>query len=145
MTGSVGQIRTGMPLVLVDTLKTDLNLLVLNPENIESIHIYKDSIAISKFGDAGKFGAILIHPKADVRLLRIDKILDNSKLSIEDKKLRICINKTLVLDPQLILIENSEIVSVEVTKERNWVNAEDANSGERFINITTKTKRKGDL
>jgi hypothetical protein len=49
------------------------------------------------------------------------------------------------MDPQLILIENSEFVSVEIITERNWINTEDANSGERFINITTRTKRKGDL
>ena len=75
----------------------------------------------------------------------MDKILDNYKLSNEDKKLRICINKTLMRDPQLILIENSEIEYVEVTTDRHWINIEDANSGEKFINITTKIKPKNGL
>jgi hypothetical protein len=131
----------GPPLVLVDTLRTDLEHLIISPEKIEAIHIYKDSVAISKFGDAGKFGVVLIHPKADTKFLRMGKILDNSTLPIEDKKLRICINKNLVQDPQLILIENSEIESVEVTTERHWINSEDTHPGERFINITTRTKR----
>jgi hypothetical protein len=114
--------------------------LVLDPNKIISIDILKDSTAISKFGDAAKFGVVIIHPKTDVKFLRVDKILDNYKLSNEDKKLRICIDKTLVQDPQLILIENSEIEDVQITTERHWINVEDATSCERFINIVTRTK-----
>jgi len=136
---------TRTPLVLVDTFKTDINHLVLDQDKIVSINILKNSTAISKFGDAGKFGAIIIQPKTDAKFLRVDQILDNYKLSNEDKKLRVCVNKTLMRDPQLILIENSEIESVKVTTDRHWINTEDANSGEKFINITTKTKTKNGL
>lgn len=133
------------PLVLVDTFKTDINHLILDPNKIASIDILKDSTAISKFGDAAKFGVVIIHTKSDAKFLRVDKILDNYKLSNEDKKLRICIDKTLIRDPQLILIESSEIECVGVTTDRHWINIEDANSGEKFINITTKTKPKNGL
>ena len=136
---------TKKPMLLVDTFKTDINHFILDPDKIASINILKDSTAISKFGDAAKFGVIIIHPKSSATFLRVDKILDNYKLSNEDKKLRICINKTLMRDPQLILIENSEIECVEVTTDRHWLNIEDANSGERFINITTKTKPQNGL
>jgi len=135
----------GRPLVLVDTFKTDINHLVLDPNKIISIDILKDSSVISKFGDAAKFGVIIITPKTSATFLRVDKILDNYKLSNEDKKLRICIDKTIIREPQLILIESSEIECVEITTDRRWINIEDANSGEKFINITTKAKSKNGL
>src|SRR6476661_4632382 len=69
------------PLVLVDTFITDITHLVLDPQKIDSINIFKDSTAISKFGDAGKFGVIIIYPKPYAKFLRVDKILDNYKLS----------------------------------------------------------------
>ena len=132
----------GTPLVLVDTFRTDMNHLVLDPQKVDSINIFKNSAALLKFGDAGKFGVIIIYPKTYAKFLRVAKILDNYKISKEDKKLRICINKTLMPAPHLILIENSEIISVEITTDRHWINVEDANSGEKFINIITRTKDK---
>ena len=134
-----------MPLIFVDTFETDMNHLVLGPQNIESINIFKDSVALSKFGKTGKNGVVMISAKAHTTLLRVDKILNEYKLSAEDKKLRICINKTLMRNPQLILIEQSEIERVEVTTDRHWTNTDDANSGEKFINIVTRTKGKDGL
>jgi hypothetical protein len=131
---------TRIPIVFVDTFRTDMKHFVLDPENIKSINIFKDSSAVSKFGDAGKYGVIIIYPKANTTFLRVDKILNEYKLSDDDKKLRICINKTLMPTPQLILIDKSEIERVEITTDRHWTNTEDANSGERFINIVTRTK-----
>jgi hypothetical protein len=52
------------PLVLVDSFTTDVNYLVLNPQNIESIDILKDSAATSRFGQAGKFGVIFHSSKS---------------------------------------------------------------------------------
>lgn len=133
------------PLVFVDTFKTDMNHLVLNPQKIESIDVLKDSAAMAKYGEVGRFGVVVIHPKREAKFSRVDKIIDNYNLPDKDRNLRVCINKNLVQDPQLILIENSEIERVEITTDRHWTNVEDANSGEKFINITTKTKRKNDL
>ena len=130
------------PLVLVDSFKTDISYLVLDPNKIESINILKDSLAISKYGVEAKDGVIIIQPKINVQFLRIDRILDNNKIKAEDRKLRICINKTLIRETQLILIESSEIEDVQITTDRHWINSEDANSCERFINIITKTKDK---
>ena len=130
------------PLVLVDSFKTDISYLVLDPNKIESINILKDSLAISKYGVEAKDGVIIIQPKKNVQFLRIDRILDNNKIKGEDRKLRICINKTLIRETQLILIESSEIEDVQITTDRHWTNSEDANSCERFINIITKNKDK---
>jgi TonB-dependent SusC/RagA subfamily outer membrane receptor len=137
--GSTNKIN---PLVFVDSFKTDLSYLVLDPDKIESINILKDSSSISKYGDEAKDGVILIQPKRNFQFLRIDKILDNSKINTGDRKLRVCINNNLIREPQLILIESSEIEDVQITTDRHWINSEDANSCERFINIITKTKDK---
>jgi TonB-dependent SusC/RagA subfamily outer membrane receptor len=137
-----GPINKINPLVFVDSFKTDISYLVLDPNKIESINILKDSLAISKYGVEAKNGVIIIQPKSDVQLLRIDRILDNNKIKGEDRKLRICINKTLIRETQLILVESSEIEDVQITTGRHWINSEDANSCERFINIITKTKDK---
>jgi len=122
-----------------------MNHLVINPDHIHSINIFKDSTAILKFGDAGKYGTIIIYSKDHTTLLRVDKILNEYNISNEEKKLRICINKTLMENPQLILIEKSEIERVEVTTDRHWINIEDANSCEKFINIVIRTKDKNGL
>jgi hypothetical protein len=136
---------TIIPLILVDTFNTDINHLVLDPSVIESLKVLNDSTAQSKYGDAGKFGVIIIYPKPRVKFLRVDKILKIYNLSNEDKKLRICINKTLLRNPQLILIEKSQIESVEVTTDRHGINIHDAKSGEKFINIITRTKNNNGL
>lgn len=136
---------TKTPLVIVDSFRTVITHLVLDPQKIDSINIFKDSTAISKFGDAGKFGVIIIYPKKYVTLLRVDKILENYKLSNEDKKLRICINKILMRDPQLILIESSEIENVEVTTEINYRYYDPGNRNEKFINIITRQEMKDGL
>src|SRR5215203_3931028 len=110
---------TRMPLVFVDTFRTTMNHLVISPDHIKSIDIFKDSTAISKFGEVGKYGTIIIYSKDHTTLLRVDKILNEYNISNEEKKLRICINKSLMENPQLILIEKSEIERVEVTTDRH--------------------------
>lgn len=113
---------------------------MLDPKEIKSIEVLKDSTAISKYGDAAKFGVIIIYPKPRVKFLRVDKILAKYNLSDEDKKLRICINKAIIRNPQMILIEQSQIERVEVTTDIQGINNQDANSGEKFINIITRKK-----
>ena len=137
-----GPINKINPLVLVDSFKTDMSYLVLDPNKIESINILKDSLAISKYSAEAKDGIIIIQPKKNLQFLRIDRILDNNKINAVDRKLRICINNNLMKETQLILVESSEIEAVQITTDRHWINSEDANSCERFINIITKTKDK---
>ena len=128
------------PLVMVDNIKTDMQHLVLDPKNIESINVYKDSAAIAKFGEAGKHGVIIILPKADTRFLQLAGILDKYNISKADRFLRVCINQKLMKEPGLILIEESEFVHIEITSEINKIVSENENPEEKFINIITKPK-----
>jgi hypothetical protein len=123
------------PLVVVDSFKTEISYLVLDPGKIASIDIIKDSAAILQFGEAGKFGVIFIHAKVGTKFLQADEILDYYNLSDEDKKLRVYINRLFIENAKLILIEQSELDGVEVITDSTV-------SGGRFINIRTRTKDK---
>jgi hypothetical protein len=124
------------PYMLVDDIEVlDLKLLVISPDKIESITVFKDSNAIRMYGDKAIAGAVILKTKPNTKFLRITDLLEMYNISPVDKKLRICINKTLVSRPDLILIEASEISGVEITTDRKWIHAEDANSTERFLNI----------
>lgn len=127
------------PYLIVDSLSADLKYLVLSPDKIESINILKDAVAT--YGDKAKYGAIIIKTKPNTTLLRVSEILDKYGVSKADRELRICINKTLVSQQELVLIEASEILGVDITTDRYWVNPNEANSNEKFINISTKEKR----
>lgn len=129
-----------LPFVLVDTFSTELKLLVINPKNIESINVFKDSTALATFGAKARHGAIIIKTKEDTKLLRTNQLLDKFNIPAADRSLRICLNKRLVSQPQMLLLEESEIQNVEITTDRQWVHPEEANSTERFINITTTTR-----
>ena len=128
----------GRPLVIVDSFKTAMNYFVCDPGKIESITIYKDSTAIAKYGGAGKFGVVVIQSKGNADFLRADKIIDSYNLSPENRGLRVCINKTLLPERNLILIDRSKITGVEITTDRLLDITEDASTGERFINIQTQ-------
>ncbi len=132
------------PLIFVDSFKTDIKYLILDPRMMESITVYKDSNAVSKFGEMGRHGVIIIKPTAHTTFLQIEKIFEKYNIPNVDRKLRICINKTLIPEPELILIEESEILDVKITTERIWT-FDDANTGERFINITVRIGNKDGL
>jgi len=132
------------PYFLVDTFTADFKCLVISPEKIEAVNILKDSNAVAMYGEKAKFGAVIMKTKPNTILLRVGDILTKYNVSKSDQTLRICINKTLVSRPDLILIEASEILGVEITTERYWLNAEEANSDEKFINIkTSRTDKNG--
>lgn len=130
------------PLVLVDTFKTYRPYFVIDAAKLESVTIFKDSSAMTKFGVAARHGVLYIKTKGKPHLLRVDDIIRRYAVSSHDSKLRVCIDKILVKEPQFILIEASEIQDVHVTTDRYWNLLEDRNSGERFINIVTRGQRK---
>lgn len=127
------------PYFLVDTFQIDdLKNLILTPDKIESVNVLKDSSAIAAYGAKAKHGAVIIKTKPDTKLLRVADVLDQYKISKADQKLRICINKTIISQPQFLLLAADQIDGVEITTEKNWVHPEDANTNERFINIIVR-------
>lgn len=59
--GSIGEGSTSGPLVLIDGVPGDMNM--LNPGDIESISVLKDAAASSIYGSEAPFGVILITTK----------------------------------------------------------------------------------
>ena len=129
------------PYFQVDSFTVDFSHLILSPDRIESINVFKDDNAIAAYGDKAKYGAVIIKTKPNTTLLRISDVLEKYNLSKEDKELRVCLNKVLISRPVLALIEANEILGIEITMERLWVNPEDATCDERFINIKTSARK----
>lgn len=59
--GTIGSGSTGSPLVLIDGMEGDMN--ILNPQDIESITVLKDAASASIYGSRAPFGVILITTK----------------------------------------------------------------------------------
>lgn len=129
------------PYLLVDSFRTDLRYLVIDAGNIESINVFKDSTAVLTYGEEARYGAVIIKTLPRTKLLRLPAILDKYNILATDRSLRVCIDKTLVAKTAFILIEEASLAGVEITTDRYWINAEDAISGERFINIRTSPKK----
>lgn len=59
--GTIGDGSSGSPLVLIDGMEGDINM--LNPQDIESISVLKDAAAASIYGSRAPFGVILVTTK----------------------------------------------------------------------------------
>lgn len=61
-TGSIGNGSNDNPLILIDGIEGDLNL--LNPNDIESISVLKDAASASIYGSRAAFGVLLVTTKS---------------------------------------------------------------------------------
>lgn len=59
--GTIGQGSSSAPLILIDGMQGDIN--ILNPEDVESISVLKDAASASIYGSRAAFGVILITTK----------------------------------------------------------------------------------
>lgn len=59
--GTIGDGSSGSPLVLIDGMEGDINM--LNPQDIESVSVLKDAAAASIYGSRAPFGVILVTTK----------------------------------------------------------------------------------
>lgn len=59
--GTISDGSSGAPLVLIDGIEGDIN--VLNPQDVESVSVLKDAAAASIYGSRAPFGVILIKTK----------------------------------------------------------------------------------
>jgi hypothetical protein len=129
------------PYVLVDSFTTDTKHMMISANHIKEVNVLKGSIATKTLGDKARNGAVIITTKPGTTLLRLNQILDKYNIPEADRKLRVCINETLVSKPELIIADMGEIQAVEITADRYWQHAEDADSNERFINIKAGSKK----
>lgn len=59
--GTIGQGSSSAPLILIDGMQGDINL--LNPEDVESISVLKDAASASIYGSRAAFGVVLVTTK----------------------------------------------------------------------------------
>lgn len=60
-TGTIGEGSSSSPLILIDGMEGDLNL--VNPQDIENVTVLKDAAASSIYGSRAPFGVILVTTK----------------------------------------------------------------------------------
>jgi TonB-dependent SusC/RagA subfamily outer membrane receptor len=128
------------PLVFIDSVESDLNILWINPDDIKSIDILKDSTAVAKYGEKAKNGVIIIRTKRDIEMIKLSELITQYSMSIKDKNLKVCKDKILVEDPDKILVSRSDIAKVEVITDNYWHTPLIAGPEEKFINIVMKRK-----
>ena len=133
-------------LIIIDTITTLGNdEFIFNPKKITSISLIKPDSSIFLYGEKARYGAIIIKPKGTIKFVRLDAILNKFNIKKEDRSLRVCINHSIVEVPSNILADESEIVRVEITTERNWRYYDNGIRKERFINIITREGQKNGL
>lgn len=131
-------VRREEPLVLVNDTETDLKHLVLNPGNIEKLHVLKDSSVVATYGDKARHGVLLIVLKPKITLSKLDAVLNQFNIAEPDRKLKVCIDKILVKDTAKILVDPSEVSRIEITTERVLNYSFEEYTGEKYINIITR-------
>jgi TonB-dependent SusC/RagA subfamily outer membrane receptor len=129
------------PLVIVNSIETELSNIWLSPDKIKAMKVLKDSSATAIYGDRGKNGVLIIETKPSIELLKLATLLDLFNISEKDKTLKICKDKVLIQNPERILADKSEIVKIEVITDTYWVTPLIVGSEERFINIETRHKQ----
>ena len=133
----INQDTSQQPLILVDSLQTDINYLFLDANKVQAIDVFKDAAAIKQFGERGKNGVVVIKTKANVSLLRLPELLEKYNLPDSVKKLRVCINEILVKRPELLLIDETKIRGVGTMALIDW-NYVNKPTDETVINISVE-------
>lgn len=103
--------------MLAGDAETVKSALILDPQHIQSINVYKGTEAIDKFGSKAKDGAIVIALKSDVALVRLAQVFAAFKVPAQQQNLPVAIDDKLVDKPELLLANLEEIDKVEVKKQ----------------------------
>lgn len=107
---------TTHPLVLVDGFETDMESMVLSPNNIEAITILKDQGATDKYGEKAKDGAIIITTKPGTRFKKITDFVDASK-NLNKSISKIELNGKTIANADHLLIDNSALINTMISAD----------------------------
>jgi hypothetical protein len=128
----------GNPLILIDTLFTYNESMILHPSKFISISTISATKATELYGATGRFGVIRIQTVSDIQFVRLNAILD--KFNVEDKyrNLRVCIDRAPVSEPEKLLADIKEIRNVEIITTKP-VPTDPGAKDVSYINIVTQT------
>jgi TonB-dependent SusC/RagA subfamily outer membrane receptor len=130
------------PLIIVDSVVTDFDHLLITADQILSIDVLKDSAAVAVYGDKAKHGLIIVHTKEKGAILSLAGLLDEFHIPEADRNLRVCIDNILVKDNNRILADKTNVVNVVVITGICWISPIEPGPEERYINIITKKAAK---
>ncbi len=128
---------TRHPLVFVDTFPTSLKSLILDPQHINSINVYKDTAALNRYGKQAVDGVILIQTKDRVSLLRLSGLYKNFNIPDSMTRYRVCIDEVLVDDPHLFLADATQVSSIHTFTSVDWTDLYHPKT-EKLVNIITR-------
>jgi hypothetical protein len=120
------------PVVIIDTFQTTFRTLILDSSGIKKtrkITIPSTSLHCSSYD------IVIIEPKDNIQLVRLDKVFDFFKIPAEDRKLKICINNILINNPSTILANINDIKNVEITDYIYSLDLSSENKGVKYLNI----------
>ncbi len=125
---------TKIPLVIINNFRTDLNHVVVNPVNIDSLNVLKDAISLSKYGEDAKDGVIVIYHSKKAEMMHLDEILKVYSFTEESKKIKILLNNKVIKHPEKIYIDKSKIKNVALVNNQPSLDVDEV----AFINISTE-------
>lgn len=125
------------PIIWIDTMKTDINHLLVGNEKIDSFHLLKDSAAVRLYGADAARGVLVMYPKDSVKLMRLPEFLEWQSVPAADRKLRVCVNHLLIRHPEYLIIDPSYIKTVQITQQRHGAYVNEASNGEFYLNLIT--------
>ncbi|WP_162052908.1 hypothetical protein [Pontibacter pamirensis] len=124
------------PLVIIGSQETAYDALILDPDKIQHLNVYKGEKALEKFGDKGKEGVVVMTLKKEITLARLPEIFEQFHVSEKGQKLTVAIDGKHVSEPELLLADLRQIKKVEVkpfdvTAPSRWT------FDEKYLNIVT--------
>lgn len=127
-------------IVLINGQKTSLSTLILDEKNIATVNVHKiGSPEAKKHDPTGKNNIVLVTMKDDVKLVQYEQIMDQFNIPAAQRILKVSINGTSLVKPDLILADLSQIEKVEVAEagarefaQWGWP------KGEKYLKIVTK-------
>lgn len=127
-------VKMKQPLIILGSLETNYNNLVIDPANLKIIKTYEDSLELVAFGEKGKDGVVLAQLKNETPLLRLEDALDYYQVPAKDRTLKVLVNKALV-NPDLFLaaVKRIERIKQDVTSIMRY----SFNKDEEYLNIVT--------
>ena len=125
------------PMAIVNSFKTDLNHLVINPDFIDSVRVNSNSDSLTKYGKAAQYGIIMIYISQKAEMLQLADILKIYNLTEKVSNLKIYLKSRWVTNPSLIYIDKSKLVKVELIHNEQSLKTDSSISEEHYIRITT--------
>ena len=124
------------PLILIDTLLTYNESMILHPSKFVSISTMNGQKGIELYGVSGRFGVIKIQTLPNIEFIRLNGIFEKFQIEEKYRSLKVCIDKVPVDEPEKLLADIREIRTVEVSYEKLPATAGAKEPG--FINIITQ-------